>query len=107
MTLIKSIFHEDIIDGNFRKPITVDEKEITDIQKFSKEGLPVSFINSDGINENNTKYLEEYIKNCKNSHESIHVAWVCVSEDLENIEKKGKRINRDDFKLYTSYSSYY
>lgn len=77
-TLINAIFHDNLAVTGTGKPVTQDIKEIT------KEGLPITIIDSKGLElKDYTKIitdLENYVMKRKDDpkvQNHIHVAWVC------------------------------
>ena len=87
-TLINAIFHDNLAVTGTGKPVT---QEITEI---SKEGLPISIIDSKGLELkeyiNILNDLRNYIiERQKNTdiHKQLHVAWVCIAEGCARIEE--------------------
>ncbi|ORX42616.1 hypothetical protein BCR36DRAFT_337112, partial [Piromyces finnis] len=87
-TLINSIFHDNLAQTGTGKPVT---QEITEI---SKEGLPLSIIDSKGLELKEYNQiigdLKEYVENRKANSDirkHLHVAWVCIAEGSARIEE--------------------
>jgi len=92
-TLINAVFHENFAITGVGKPITQEIKE------FSKEGYPISIIDTKGLEVEDYKNilndLENYInnrKNCRNKHDQLHVAWICISEADGRFELAEKKL---------------
>lgn len=87
-TLINSVFQGNFATTGQGKPVTENTREIT------KEGVPLSVFDTRGLEmadfSSTVKSLETLIseKRSKPDQEKhIHVAWVCIAEDLRRVKE--------------------
>ena len=86
-TLINAIFQQNIAETGQGRPVTQTTREIT------KDGIPIAIFDTRGLemsqfNETLSE-LEKLIKERsgdKDSNRHIHVAWLCIQEDLRRVE---------------------
>ncbi|MGB3191535.1 MAG: GTPase [Limnoraphis sp.] len=86
-TLINAVFHENLAETGQGKPVTPTTREI------KKEGFPLTIFDSRGLEVAKYKEticeLENLIKErCNHSdpNRHIHIAWVCICEDIRRVE---------------------
>jgi uncharacterized protein (DUF697 family) len=86
-TLINAIFQGEFATTGHGRPVTTSTREIT------KEGIPLSIFDTRGLElENFAALLAElrtFVANrqqLRDPGKHIHVAWVCVAEDLRRVE---------------------
>jgi uncharacterized protein (DUF697 family)/GTP-binding protein EngB required for normal cell division len=86
-TLINSVFQGDFATTGHGRPVTPNTREIT------KEGIPLTIFDTRGLEmgdfarsltELKTLVSERHADRDEKRH--IHVAWVCISEDLRRVE---------------------
>lgn len=86
-TLINSVFQGNLATTGQGRPVTQDTREIT------KEGIPLSIFDTRGLelsNFSSTKTLKDFIlerQRDRDEKKQIHVAWICVVEDLRRVEQ--------------------
>ena len=87
-TLINSVFQGDFAATGVGKPVTQGTREIT------KEGVPLSIFDSRGLEladfKETDEQLRKFIADRRNStdpKQHIHLAWVCIAEDLRRVEE--------------------
>jgi uncharacterized protein (DUF697 family) len=87
-TLINAIFQGEFATTGHGRPVTTSTREIT------KEGIPLSIFDTRGLElENFAALLAElrtFVANrqqLRDPGKHIHVAWVCVAEDLRRVER--------------------
>lgn len=86
-TLINSIFQGNFAKTGQGRPVTLHTREIT------KPGIPLSIFDTRGLEMSDFDHTMEELKSCisdrnadRDHKRHIHVAWVCMSEDLRRIE---------------------
>jgi uncharacterized protein (DUF697 family)/GTP-binding protein EngB required for normal cell division len=86
-TLINSIFQGNFATTGQGRPVTQNTREIT------KDGIPLSIFDTRGLEmadfSSTMKSLKTFISDRHNERDQkkhIHVAWVCVEEDLRRLE---------------------
>lgn len=86
-TLINAVFQGDFARTGVGKPVTQRTREIR------KEGIPLSIFDSRGLEMANyretSEQLQRFIAQRRQSPEAlehIHLAWVCIAEDLRRVE---------------------
>jgi len=87
-TLINSIFQGKFATTGQGRPVTQNTREIT------KDGIPLSIFDTRGLEmsdfSSTMKSLKSFISDRHNDRDQkkhIHVAWVCVEEDLRRVEE--------------------
>jgi len=87
-TLINAIFHDNLAETGIGKPITQN------IHEYTKEGSPVSIIDTKGLELKDYQLIIDYLKtfikerkNRENINDKLHVAWICISESSSRIEE--------------------
>jgi uncharacterized protein (DUF697 family)/GTP-binding protein EngB required for normal cell division len=87
-TLVNSVFQGDFATTGHGRPVTLHTREIT------KEGVPLSIVDTRGLeladNQRSLKALVEFVtarQTESNPNRHIHVAWLCVEEDLRRVEE--------------------
>ncbi|MBJ6984007.1 DUF697 domain-containing protein [Luteimonas sp. MC1750] len=87
-TLINSMFHANLAETGQGRAITMEIKE------YTKEGLPVSVIDTRGLEMANyqetVKALEDLVATRaadSDPNKHIHVVWLCVLEDSRRVEE--------------------
>lgn len=87
-TLINSVFQGDFATTGQGRPVTKHTREIT------KEGVPLSVFDTRGLEmadfASTLEPLESLISERRKDpdpNKHIHVAWVCIAEDLRRVEK--------------------
>ncbi len=87
-TLINSVFQGNFADTGQGRPVTQNTREIV------KDGIPLSIFDTRGLEmadfSSTLKSLKSFISDRHNDRDQkkhIHVAWVCVEEDLGRVEE--------------------
>lgn len=86
-TLINSVFQGNLATTGQGRPVTQDTREIT------KEGIPLSIFDTRGLelsDFSSTKTLKAFIverRRDRDEKRQIHVAWICIVEDLRRVEQ--------------------
>ena len=86
-TLINSAFQGNLATTGQGRPVTQDTREI------SKEGIPLSIFDTRGLelsNFSSTKGLRAFLEERRRDRDEkkqIHVAWICIVEDLRRVEQ--------------------
>ncbi len=87
-TLVNAVFQGRLAETGQGRPITPNTREIT------KEGIPVSIFDTRGLELTGFKdtlgALESLVKSRRaepDPHRHIHVAWICIAEDLRRVEE--------------------
>ena len=87
-TLINSVFQGNLATTGQGRPVTLETREIT------KEGIPLSIFDTRGLEMGEfpvtLKALKAFVAQRRNDSDHgkhIHVAWVCVEEDLRRVEQ--------------------
>jgi uncharacterized protein (DUF697 family) len=87
-TLINAVFQGDFATTGQGRPVTMQTREIT------KEGVPLSIFDTRGLEMAEyaaaLKALMAFVherQGERDSNRHIHVAWVCVEEDLRRVEQ--------------------
>jgi GTPase SAR1 family protein len=87
-TLINSVFQGNFATTGQGRPVTEHTREIT------KEGIPLSIFDTRGLEMadfvSTMKSLKQLISDRKRDRDEkrhIHVAWVCIAEDLRRVEE--------------------
>ena len=87
-TLINSVFQGNLATTGQGRPVTQNTREIT------KEGFPLTIFDTRGLEmadySGTLKSLKTFIserQNDRDQNKHIHVAWVCVVEDLRRVEE--------------------
>lgn len=86
-TLINAIFQGDLATTGQGRPVTQDTRE------FKKEGVPLSIFDTRGLEmadynkliSDLKSFVSERARNLDPS-QHIHVAWICIVEDLRRVE---------------------
>jgi small GTP-binding protein len=86
-TLINSVFQGNFATTGQGRPVTQHTREI------KKEGVPLSIFDTRGLEmadfSETLEELRQFVINKSNSSDSkehIHVAWICIVEDLRRVE---------------------
>lgn len=94
-TLINSIFQGNMATTGQGRPVTENTREIT------KADVPLSVFDTRGLEladfSDTLKALESFVSERRNSadqKEHIHVAWVCVAEDLRRVEHAESELSK-------------
>jgi uncharacterized protein (DUF697 family) len=87
-TLINSVFQGQFAATGHGRPVTEGTREI------SKPGIPLTIFDTRGLEmaqfEQTLTQLRTFVAMCRHDHDPrkhIHVAWVCVAEDLRRVEE--------------------
>ena len=87
-TLINSMFQGNLAETGQGRPCTQGIKEIT------KEGIPISIFDTRGLEVKEYKETLNELRNFISKmhketdvNKQIHVAWICISEDLRRVEE--------------------
>lgn len=87
-TLVNSIFQGNFAQTGHGRPVTDNTREIT------KEGIPLTIFDTRGLEladfSRTMKTLKSFISDRhkdRDEKKHIHVAWVCVEEDLRRVEE--------------------
>ena len=87
-TLINSVFQGNLATTGQGRPVTQNTREIT------KEGFPLTIFDTRGLEmadySGTLKSLKTFVserQNDRDQNKHIHVAWVCVVEDLRRVEE--------------------
>ena len=87
-TLINSVFQGEFAATGVGKPVTQGTREIT------KDGIPLSIFDSRGLELADFKETDEQLRkfiadrrNSSDPKQHIHLAWVCIAEDLRRVEE--------------------
>ena len=87
-TLINAIFQGDFAKVGQGKPVTPNIQEIT------KEGIPLTIFDTRGLEMNEFSSTLEKVEilvseRCRNTdpNKHIHLAWICIQEDLRRVEE--------------------
>jgi uncharacterized protein (DUF697 family)/predicted GTPase len=86
-TLINSVFQGNLATTGQGRPVTQDTREIT------KDGIPLSIFDTRGLelaDHSSSKRLRDFIAERhrdRDEKKHIHVAWICVVEDLRRVEQ--------------------
>src|SRR5947209_19553632 len=87
-TLINAVFQGDFATTGQGRPVTMQTREIT------KEGVPLSIFDTRGLEMAEyaaaLKALMAFVQERRSERDAnrhIHVAWVCVEEDLRRVEQ--------------------
>ncbi|WP_254510170.1 YcjF family protein [Anatilimnocola floriformis] len=86
-TLINSVFQGNLATTGQGRPVTQDTREIT------KEGIPLSIFDTRGLelaDFSSTKSLKAFLverHRDRDEKKQIHVAWICIVEDLRRVEQ--------------------
>lgn len=90
-TLINNVFRGKVADTGTGLPVTKG------IQKLSKEGIPLSIIDTQGLEVKNYNAIKDEIesyvlksKSSDNAFEHIHLAWLCISYPGARVEEAEK-----------------
>ncbi|MCT0253333.1 YcjF family protein [Synechocystis sp. PCC 6714] len=101
-TLINSVFQGNFATTGQGRPVTQHTREI------KKEGVPLSIFDTRGLEmadfSETLEELRQFVINKSNSSDSkehIHVAWICIAEDLRRVEPAEEEL----VKLFSSYMS--
>ena len=86
-TLINSVFQGNLASTGQGRPVTRETREIT------KEDIPLSILDTRGLEMADFRAclaaLQQLVRercNDRDPNRHIHVAWVCISEDLRRVE---------------------
>ncbi|WP_237269723.1 YcjF family protein [Synechocystis sp. CACIAM 05] len=99
-TLINAVFQGNFAETGQGRPVTQDTREI------KKEGIPLTIFDSRGLEmadfSETLEELRQFVINKSNSSDPnnhIHVAWICIAEDLRRVEPAEEKL----VKLLSSY----
>jgi uncharacterized protein (DUF697 family)/predicted GTPase len=99
-TLINAVFQGNFAETGQGRPVTQDTREI------KKEGIPLTIFDSRGLEmadfSETLEELRQFVINKSNSsdpNDHIHVAWICIAEDLRRVEPAEEKL----VKLLSSY----
>jgi uncharacterized protein (DUF697 family)/GTP-binding protein EngB required for normal cell division len=92
-TLINAIFRGNFATTGQGRPVTQNTREI------KKEGIPLSIFDTRGLEmadfsqtlENLSSFVSERSKD-SDPQKHIHVAWICISEDLRRVEPAEEKL---------------
>jgi uncharacterized protein (DUF697 family)/GTPase SAR1 family protein len=94
-TLVNAVFQGDLATTGHGRPVTTHTREIT------KEGVPLSIFDTRGLEMADCtaalRTLEAFIaarQQDRDANRRIHVAWVCVEEDLRRVEEAESALAR-------------
>src|SRR5437588_6384664 len=86
-TLVNAVFQGEFATTGHGRPVTTNTREIT------KEGVPLSIFDTRGLEmadyAGSLHALQSFVEERgrdRDSNRHVHVAWVCVEEDLRRVE---------------------